>query len=503
MTAQPQAGVLTEMYRTRVGEPTTHDEVRGYWVFITGLVLGTAGFLLFLVSQSAAGAAGFTIREASIFLAAVGLAMLVAGPVIRLPLQSWANYAAYLGQTLCFLAAVWFIMVFPTDWSVQTGSQPVMILYGAGLAIITIGGVVVPLLGGVTEEDLKSSEARSSRLESKLEQAREATQSSEESVSDLEAELEAIKTSQARFELYEDAAEEWRWRLRHRNGNTIATSGEGYTRKHNAQKGMQSVRRNALGAETLLIESEADLPDPAEEFEPPEEADSQATYELYEDNAGEYRWRLRHRNDNLIADCSEGYANKGNLKRAVSRVRELVGPADYLQFDPTGFEVYQDAAGEWRWRLVHKNGNTLADSGEGYTRRNDATRAVKRIQERVAELDFEVFEDNAGDYRWRLEASNGEIVADSGEGYSARSEAENAVERVRTYAPEADVLEVGRAAFEVYEDNAREYRWRLRHRNGNILADSGEGYAERRNAHAGIESVKRNAPNADTDETDL
>ena len=53
----------------------------------------------------------------------------------------------------------------------------------------------------------------------------------------------------ARFEVFQDQGEEWRWRLRHRNGNIIATSGEGYTRKHNAWKGLQSVMKNAPDAE--------------------------------------------------------------------------------------------------------------------------------------------------------------------------------------------------------------------------------------------------------------
>ena len=55
--------------------------------------------------------------------------------------------------------------------------------------------------------------------------------------------------SLARFELFRDRADEWRWRLRHRNGNVIATSGEGYTRKHNARKGLRSVIANAPGAD--------------------------------------------------------------------------------------------------------------------------------------------------------------------------------------------------------------------------------------------------------------
>ncbi len=55
--------------------------------------------------------------------------------------------------------------------------------------------------------------------------------------------------STARFEVFRDRGEEWRWRLRHRNGNIIALSSEGYTRKHNAQKGLRSVIVNSPEAE--------------------------------------------------------------------------------------------------------------------------------------------------------------------------------------------------------------------------------------------------------------
>jgi len=68
---------------------------------------------------------------------------------------------------------------------------------------------------------------------------------------DLAAHAGAADATQslARFEVFRDRGDEWRWRLRHRNGNIIATSGEGYTRKHNAWKGLRSVVRNAPGAE--------------------------------------------------------------------------------------------------------------------------------------------------------------------------------------------------------------------------------------------------------------
>lgn len=58
------------------------------------------------------------------------------------------------------------------------------------------------------------------------------------------------------------------------------------------------------------------------------------------------------------------------------------------------------------------------------------------------------------------------------------------------------------AQFEVFTDSRGEYRWRLRHANGNVIADSGEGYASKQKAEQGIESVKQNAAGAEVVEVD-
>jgi hypothetical protein len=55
---------------------------------------------------------------------------------------------------------------------------------------------------------------------------------------------------------------------------------------------------------------------------------------------------------------------------------------------------------------------------------------------------------------------------------------------------------MSKATFEVYEDRDGKWRWRLVHDNGNIIADSGEGYASRQKCEQGMESVKQNAPGA-------
>jgi uncharacterized protein YegP (UPF0339 family) len=56
------------------------------------------------------------------------------------------------------------------------------------------------------------------------------------------------------------------------------------------------------------------------------------------------------------------------------------------------------------------------------------------------------------------------------------------------------------ATFEVYKDKAGEYRWRLRTTNTQVIAASGQGYSSKRACEEGIESVKKNAPDAAVEE---
>lgn len=54
---------------------------------------------------------------------------------------------------------------------------------------------------------------------------------------------------------------------------------------------------------------------------------------------------------------------------------------------------------------------------------------------------FELYTDKAGEYRFRLKAGNGETIAVS-EGYSSKSSALNGIESVRRNAADAEVVEV-------------------------------------------------------------
>ena len=53
---------------------------------------------------------------------------------------------------------------------------------------------------------------------------------------------------------------------------------------------------------------------------------------------------------------------------------------------------------------------------------------------------FEVYTDKAGEYRFRLKASNGQIIA-VGEGYKAKASCLNGIESVKKNAPGASIVE--------------------------------------------------------------
>ncbi len=211
-------------------------------------------------------------------------------------------------------------------------------------------------------------------------------------------------------------------------------------------------------------------------------------------------------------DAAAAAADAASEETAAERERAADAQArlERLHESTATFQLYRDKASEWRWRLVHRNGRILADSGEGYVSRSNARRAVETVAETAGEAAvdaddgarFEVYEDAGGEHRWRLLSANNELIADGGQGYADRSAATDAVERVCEYAPDADALTVGEAAVEIYEDAGGEYRWRLRHRNGTILATGGEGYSDRSGAVEGVNGVKQNAPNTAIEEVE-
>lgn len=103
---------------------------------------------------------------------------------------------------------------------------------------------------------------------------------------------------------------------------------------------------------------------------------------------------------------------------------------------------------------------------------------------------------------FNLKAGNGEVIA-TGEIYTTEAACMSGIESVRKNAVEAKLEDqtvagyetVANPKFEVYADKAGEFRFRLKARNGEIIA-VGEGYKAKASCLNGIDSVRRNAPDA-------
>ncbi len=105
------------------------------------------------------------------------------------------------------------------------------------------------------------------------------------------------------------------------------------------------------------------------------------------------------------------------------------------------FEVYQDAGQEFRWRLKAGNGEVLATPGQGYKAKADCMKGVERVKSESDKLNFEVYEDNAKEYRWRAKAANGQVVAASSQGYKAKADCEKSIDLIKKGAAKAEVEE--------------------------------------------------------------
>jgi uncharacterized protein YegP (UPF0339 family) len=112
----------------------------------------------------------------------------------------------------------------------------------------------------------------------------------------------------------------------------------------------------------------------------------------------------------------------------------------------------------------------------------------------------------ASGVKFDLKATNGQVIATS-EVYDTKASCLSGIESVRKCAPVAGLEnqtvdgweKVTHPKFEMYLDKAGEFRFRLKARNGKIIAIS-EGYTTKASCENGIDSVRKNAEVAEIEE---
>ncbi|MBQ8176532.1 MAG: YegP family protein [Oscillospiraceae bacterium] len=102
------------------------------------------------------------------------------------------------------------------------------------------------------------------------------------------------------------------------NGEIIATGGEVYSSLDSCKNGCASVAKNApiAAIEDQTVEGFATEKNPK--------------FEIYKDKAGEYRFRLKASNGQIIA-ASEGYVKKDSCKNGIESVKKNAADAPIVE----------------------------------------------------------------------------------------------------------------------------------------------------------------------------
>ena len=264
--------------------------------------------------------------------------------------------------------------------------------------------------------------------------------------------------------------------LKASNGDIIATS-DMYSSLEKCKKGIASVQLNAP-----IANLEDHTVDGAiEEVVNPK-------FELYHDKGGDFRFRLKAKNGSIIAK-SQGYTSKTNCQNGIESVRKNA-MSDFI-VDEDALAAEQVAAEE-----TPVTTEPVADiPGEETSATEDAGTSNNTVMGK-----FFIKQAKDGSYMFNLKASNGEIIATS-DMYSSLEKCKKGIASVQVNAPIANledhavdgaIEEAVHPKFELYQDKGGDFRFRLKAKNGSIIAKS-QGYTSKTNCRNGIESVRKNA----------
>jgi uncharacterized protein YegP (UPF0339 family) len=111
---------------------------------------------------------------------------------------------------------------------------------------------------------------------------------------------------------------------------------------------------------------------------------------------------------------------------------------------PGKFEVYKDKGGKYRFRLKATNGQVILAS-QGYKTKVSAMNGIASVQRNaVSDARFER-KDSKGQFMFNLKATNGQVVGTS-ERYETEKSCENGVKSVMKNAPGAKIEDLTAAS---------------------------------------------------------
>lgn len=99
-------------------------------------------------------------------------------------------------------------------------------------------------------------------------------------------------------------------------------------------------------------------------------------FEVYKDKAGKYRFRLKAGNGQIVL-TGQAYKSKDACLDGIDSVKKN-------SQKETAFEVYEDKKGEFRFRLKAANGEIIGQ-GESYNSRSGCEKGIESVKKNSAD----------------------------------------------------------------------------------------------------------------------
>lgn len=281
------------------------------------------------------------------------------------------------------------------------------------------------------------------------------------------------------IELYDDG-DEWSWRFVDEANDVVADATGGFDTRRDAETAADAVRS---GLETAAVT-----------------VAGEPAYERYRDDDG-WHWRLLDGTDRVVARKPDGASKRDDAARTAELFAEHAPGADVLELEEAAFEVFPERGptvpGSEEPTTTDDRIETRTDgasptaaetAGDASSERpSDAdvssagtTATAESVDEAIPESgdqsmddsgdstvgrgpapDSDPDDDAAGDvdgWYWRLVTTQRDVVAVGPDPAATPEAVDDAIDRVREQAREADLIEFDDAAFRVYETGSGEWR---------------------------------------------
>lgn len=107
----------------------------------------------------------------------------------------------------------------------------------------------------------------------------------------------SVQAADWTFEIYQDAKQEHRWRLKNGDGDVMATAGQGFASKKSCEQSVENFKNKAG-------------------------TDPKVKFEVYKDNGGKSRWRLIASNGQTVASSPTGYKSDEECNKMVEMIKK-------------------------------------------------------------------------------------------------------------------------------------------------------------------------------------